>query len=688
MALDLSLIETGIKPETPSEEELAAAASLRVGDYEIFSENLVLIAQEGKEVMTKMGISSMLHSGDTMVGIYTAAGDLVTTVCGTLLHSVTGQIPIKFIIKHFSEDPSVGVREGDVFYTNEALYGGIHNPDQFALMPVFVGEELLCWVVSGAHQSETGGSEPGGEIPAAKTRHDEGMKLTPIKIGENYRLRTDLLNMMENFISRAPRMQVTDVKARVAACDRVRLRVQEMAARRSTTTLKGLFRKMIQETSAGVSQRISRWVDGTYRHNVFMDTTGHEDSLLRASITLKVKDGKISVSFDGSSPEHEGSYNAFASVIRAHCAVNLFEFPFNDFPISSGMMEHIDISVPKGSFLDASPEAAISCSPLVGGLVFPLLGVVLSKAMYSSEQRSQVCGYTSSSASAVMVSGTNQHGVRVTDFMGFPLNAYGLGARCDQDGVDVFGFPHGPWGKAPDVEDIESEFPLLHLYQRQMTDTCGYGKYRGGGGATIAYVVRGAPYVAFTSSQKESKFPAHNGLFGGYSMSTLPGIQVRGTDVLDRMAAGDPNIPANDFELAVAQKNGTLGGEVIMEHQTRGIRILAEGDILAASTQGSGGYGDVLERDPQSVADDLQKQAITIGVARDVFGVVVDPLRFSVDVDATTARRAVLRQSRRDKAKPYDQWVKNWGTGRPPEQALKWFGTWPEGKPNRDVVRI
>ena len=141
---------------------------------------------------------------------------------GTYLHSVTGQVPIKFVLDRFADDPSVGVGEGDIYYCNEALYGGIHNPDQFALMPVFSDGELIGWVVSGAHQSETGGSEPGGEVTQAHTRHDEGMKLTPIKIGENYRLRNDLLLMMENFISRAPRMQVTDVKARVAACDRVR----------------------------------------------------------------------------------------------------------------------------------------------------------------------------------------------------------------------------------------------------------------------------------------------------------------------------------------------------------------------------------------------------------------------------------------------------------------------------------
>ena len=139
----------------------------------------------------------------------------------------------------------------------------------------------------------------------------------------------------------------------------------------------------------------------------------------------------------------------------------------------------------------------------------------------------------------------------------------------------MWGFPHGPWGKAPDVEDIESEFPLLHLYQKQQRDTCGFGKYRGGLGAAVGYVVYGTPRLAFTSSQKESLFPAHNGLYGGYSMTVIPGIRVRGADVLELMAAGEARLPTDDYMLASG--DSALGGEVIVEHQTRGIRVVAGG---------------------------------------------------------------------------------------------------------------
>jgi acetophenone carboxylase len=523
-------------------------------------------------------------------------------------------------------------------------------------------------------------------VTQAHTRHDEGMKLTPIKIGESYRLRNDLLLMMENFISRAPRMQVTDVKARVAACDRVRIRLQALAAKRGNALVRGLFRRMIQQTSAGVRQRIESWPDGTYRHNVFMDTTGHEDGLLRASVAVTVSGDRLTLDFSGTSPEHEGSYNAFTNVIRGHCAVNLYQFPFHDFPISSGMLEHIDIRVPHGTFFDADPEAAISCSPLVGAMVFPLLGVALSKVMFSTEQRSLVCGFTSSSASAVMVAGVNQHGVRVTDFMGYPLNAYGLAARSDRDGIDVWGFPHGPWGKAPDVEDIESEFPLLHLYQKQQRDTCGFGKYRGGLGAAVGYVVYHTPHLAFTSSQKESKFPAHNGLFGGYSMTVVPGIRVRGSDLLELMAAGEPSLPTDDFMLASGET--ALGGEVIVEHQTRGIRVVQEGDVLAASTQGSGGYGDVLERDPQAVVEDVRADRISDWTAREVYAVAYDPESLIVDEAVTGELRRAHRARRLENGRPYAEFIADWEQRRPPEQVLKYFGEWPSGAPNRAVVRI
>ena len=47
----------------------------------------------------------------------------------------------------------------------------------------------------------------------------------PTRIGEHYQFWRDLLEMMENYMSRSPRTFLIDLRARVSACDRVRVRV-------------------------------------------------------------------------------------------------------------------------------------------------------------------------------------------------------------------------------------------------------------------------------------------------------------------------------------------------------------------------------------------------------------------------------------------------------------------------------
>jgi acetophenone carboxylase len=36
----------------------------------------------------------------------------------------------------------------------------------------------------------------------------------------------------------------------------------------------------------------------------------------------------------------------------------------------------------------------------------------------------------------------------------------------------------------------------------------------------------------------------------------------------------------------------------------------------------------------------------------------------------------------------YDEFVEGWSQKRPPDEALVVFGTWPEGKPTKKIVRI
>ncbi|MFX6804023.1 hydantoinase B/oxoprolinase family protein, partial [Acinetobacter baumannii] len=76
--------------------------------------------------------------------------------------------PIKFIIKYWENDRTVGIKEGDGFIHNDARYGGIHNTDQSMMMPVYCKGKLICWVSTTIHEGENGATEPGGMPPSAE----------------------------------------------------------------------------------------------------------------------------------------------------------------------------------------------------------------------------------------------------------------------------------------------------------------------------------------------------------------------------------------------------------------------------------------------------------------------------------------------------------------------------------------
>ena len=148
----------------------------------------------------------------------------------------------------------------------------------------------------------------------------------------------------------------------------------------------------------------------------------------------------------------------------------------------------------------------------------------------------------------------------------------------------------------------------------------------------------------WTSSIKESKLPTHSGLFGGYSETVVPGIRVVDTDVLEKLASGDPDLPRDDLELVSSTK---LGGKLILEHQTRSAIITHRGELFCASTQGGGGYGDVLEREPGSVVGDLRTGIITPWVAEHIYQVAYNPETLALDLEETERRRQAEREARK-----------------------------------------
>ncbi|MBI2963755.1 MAG: hydantoinase B/oxoprolinase family protein, partial [Deltaproteobacteria bacterium] len=654
-----SAVVQWIKPEAPSELERRCMELLVPGDYEIYDEKVANYLDEAREIFIRSGVTSMLRSGDLIVGLYTANGDLANASAGTYLHCVTATLPVKYILQEFLADPTVGVREGDIFYANEARFGGIHNCDQMAMMPVFHDGELIAWTAALAHQPETGAVEPGGMPLSARSRNDEGMKLTPIKIGENFRIRSDMLRMMENFIGRAPRMQAVDTRARVTGADRLRVRVCELAAEKGNDFVRGLLRKLVVEAERAARKRIAQWNDGVYRATVFIDTIGREPALVRGVLTASKRGESIVMDFTGSSPENDSPYNCYPHIAAAHAAIYIYAYPFHDLPVSNGTLAPFEWVVPQGCLFNAGSDAAISNSPVVNSLVMSLTPLALGRMMYDSGDRRQVGAPNSNNGSAVIFAGINQHGIPVAELEATTLNTEGQGARTDLDGVHAYGFPWCHAGRSPDAEDTETEYQFLRLFFNLRGDSGGFGKYQGGAGTETALIPYHVPYFFWQGLGKSSAISCSAGLFGGYPSSACPGIWVKDTDLFEKMARGDADLPANAVELATRR---AIGGEYVFESINRPTRIGKNGDVIVQFAAGGGGYGDVLLRDPAAVVADVRSGIVSRWTAQNVYCVRFDAETLRVDEAGTARAREAERRRRRERGKTWDEFHAEWST--------------------------
>jgi acetophenone carboxylase len=235
------------------------------------------------------------------------------------------------------------------------------------------------------------------------------------------------------------------------------------------------------------------------------------------------------------------------------------------------------------------------------------------------------------------------------------------------------------------VEDVENEQPLVHLFFKHRKNSMGFGKYRGGSGTTIAVAVQSVPYLVFQSNAKNHKVPTSQGLFGGYPPSTHPGIKILNTDYFEKMERGDRDLPTDAIELV---KDRAIQGDYVVEGSVRFASALPKGDIYVGMSSGGGGYGDVLQRDPQSVVEDLRKGFISEWVARNVYKVEFDASTWTVDEEATLRLRNEERQARKKRGKRYEEFMAEWSRKKPPETALSYYGEWPNAEPNRQLVRI
>ncbi|WP_270938808.1 hydantoinase B/oxoprolinase family protein [Falsiroseomonas oryzae] len=522
------------------------------------------IVEEMGEALLRTATSQILNSSrDFSVALCDGAARLVAQADHIPVH--VGAMP--FAAQAVLDAFGGAMRPGDCFLLNDPWHGGSHLPDLTIVLPVFGNDALRFLCVVRAHQSDIGGATHGGYNPSATEIWQEGIRIPPIRLGEDDALREDLVAMLA-------------LNTRIARDFRGDLMAMWGAARLGATRLAALLTEhgapklaaacdAILDLAEGHARRIiASWADGEYHGEATLDDDGHDatDIPIRARVTKR--GGSLTVDLSDSAPQVKGFVNSSwpntVSAVRMALAYLLDpEVAKND-----GAFRPLEILAPEGSIVNPREGAAVTLctshpsNEIVEAIVKALAPACPERAMGGWGRRFRVA-----------ITGTDPR--RNRRFVWHLFHARpGGGGHAKGDGWSTAGEWHSAGGlKFGSVEMAEARFPLFFRRHEFRPGSAGEGTHRGGLGAELELVIE-APGTSRANTAGDGVRHGAAGMLGGRD--------------------GAPH------RYTLRHPDGT---ERDLRTKETGVE-LRQGDLLLVRSGGGGGWGPPEQRDPAAIAAD------------------------------------------------------------------------------------
>lgn len=594
--------------------------------FEIIRHKLFRVIDEAIITLGRVSGTAVTAEGhDVLVALYRADGTVLLCGLGFLHHIIPAAQAVKHIVATFGEDP--GIFEDDVFMVNDPYTVAMHCPDIFMVSPIHLDGELVSWVVNYVHVTDVGGIDFGGFCPNAKECFQEGFSTKGLKIVERGKIRKDALETFLNMI-RDPGMTGLDIRSQLAADHVAKQRMQQLYQAYGVEAVDAVGAQLIEQSERLLRQRLEELPNGTWRARQYIDLPDHT---YRLELTATKEGDRLVYDFTGTDGQSSYPINCCYWATKGASLAPLFPILAWDLTWNEGIVRCLDVVAPEGSLLNCQRPAPVSIATIGGVHAVNMLSVaVLSKmAGATQKHKERSVGCWVGSLVVYATGGLNQWGEYV-GLMGGDVFGMAEGARAFMDGAFSGSHIVNCAQKFPNAEFEEQAFPKLFLYRRILPDSGGPGKYRGGGCHEIAVVPHGGngQFVAVVTPGKGKRYLAGQGVFGGYPSCNSECTVYRDT---------------NHAELP--RDRGSIRARGEEDALARAVDVHAD-DILCVRSDGAGGYGDPLDRDPSLVREDVLLGLVSEEAARQIYGVVLTSGAGEVDRDATRRRRLAIREQR------------------------------------------
>ncbi len=522
------------------QHDLAAPDPIRL---EIFNSLFMAIAEEmGGALQHSASSINIRERLDFSCALFDGEGRLVANAPHMPVHLGSMGESVRTILRQRSgadgrPADGRGIRRGDAYALNAPYDGGTHLPDITVIMPVFVeGDTPSFFVAARGHHADLGGIAPGSMPPDSKSIADEGILFDNVLIvddGNFLDAEVQAHLTAGDWPARNPALNIADLKAQVAACQRGASALADLSATHGAATVAAYMAHGQAQAEAAVRQFIARLDDGQFRYAM--------DNGAEVVVAVRVdRDARhVTIDFTGSSATLPDNFNAPMPVVRAAVLYVLRTMLDDPIPMNEGCLAPVSLIVPEDSMLSPSYPAAV-----VAGNVET--SQVITDALFAAF-----------GAMAPAQGTMNNFTFGNTAYQYYETIAGGSGAGPGFDGTSVIQ-THMTNSRMTDPEVMEMRFPVIVEKFAIRAGSGGQGQWHGGDGATRRIRFREAISANILANRRTV---APRGLAGG----------------------GDAAPGRNWVERA--------DGTVEMLAAT-GSADLAAGDAFVIETPGGGGYGN------------------------------------------------------------------------------------------------
>ncbi|MGO8861118.1 MAG: hydantoinase B/oxoprolinase family protein [Acidimicrobiales bacterium] len=583
---------------------------------EIFRTRLEAIGEEAGAAIENTAISPIVtETKDWSVSIFDATGTFIRGASAIPGHAGAAMHAVRCTIDRHG--PSIV--DGDVFIANDPHSdGGMHPQDVMVQRPVFFDGALVAWVAISAHMLDMGGMVPGSSATKATECYQEALRFPSVRL---FRAGVECEDMWEVFRTNVRSFDLIemDMRSLVIGGHVAQEKLKELLREIGLDAFRDWARMLDSTTGAEFRRRLAALEPGTYTSTGWAEVG---DELYRFPCTLVVRDGSLLFDLTGAPPQIPHFVNSKPYIVRASLAPTLLNFVARDLPLTHSIFDAIDIETTPGTILDSRPPAPIGAAHMDCTLA------VVSAAMYCVQLALAASSRSSLPLTAPLydAQGTtrwsfvNADGQRVL-FTLLDGVTGGSPAGVDRDGLDVVRDLAGRRSglRTADVEVLESVYPVLFGRRGIGIGPEGGGRYRSGSGSAMTMEPHGVDLI-------------EGNMTGTRGWCPMPGT-----------AGGRPGA-----RTSFGVRRGGGGRDELGMHAT-GVMLRA-GDRFELTAASGGGFGDPLDRDPESVAADHVVGRFDAQQALEIFGVALRDGR--IDHEETATRRAELLSRRLVEAKP------------------------------------